>query len=426
MKLLKIMQLGLLSLIFVFAGCQTDRQNSVNVIENPLERRIGVIKSLGDVPNSSGTHILTLDNGDTVFLKSDSVNLDDEKYKEKTVEVRGNISYVNSGKALMSVHNIDVIDQNYLPKEEEAAKWQMYEDELNGFSIKYHTSFEVKKLLNGVEFIKDSQKKADEDTENFDVKYVITAEIIAKQGKNLLEYLGLNDDPSSLLSEGYVKSRIGTQSLQGYKKQMASDISFILEGEDNFYKISYSGTDGGDTMIYLNMFYDMVSSFTLDSVKVLTVDDSNESGEIGLEALENDFLSSSEIVKDQKKEAEKINVQVDGSFTKLINETFDFSLMYPKSWYYQGTAPSETGSIRHYDFSTSSFDEDDAKIVVNLDIFNGEKTSGSELQVNGTKIYKETNMGGTNLYFFKGGKTYKVSGASSHEDVMLKMVSSIE
>lgn len=98
--------LGITSL----TGCQSDSNAQSNNFPM-LTRKIGIIRSLGGAKTSNeGTHLLQTNNGDTILLKSNEIDLDDEKYNNKTVEVRGEWIELNS-EQLFDVKNIDVLDE---------------------------------------------------------------------------------------------------------------------------------------------------------------------------------------------------------------------------------------------------------------------------------------------------------------------------
>ena len=59
-----------LALLFLLGTCRQDQDKSP-MGEQPMDRRIGIIKSLGSsVAVNRGTHILELDDGETVLLGS--------------------------------------------------------------------------------------------------------------------------------------------------------------------------------------------------------------------------------------------------------------------------------------------------------------------------------------------------------------------
>ena len=95
--------------MFGFTGCQATADQGQ--IKNPpiLIRKIGIIRSLGGAKTSSeGTHLLQTDNGDTILLKSKDVDLDDEKYHGKKVDVRGVWLHGND-EQLFDIQNIDIM-----------------------------------------------------------------------------------------------------------------------------------------------------------------------------------------------------------------------------------------------------------------------------------------------------------------------------
>jgi hypothetical protein len=408
--------------ISIFTGCQTSTKEPNQINEAPLDRRIGVIRSLGGaVTTDSGTHLLTLDTGDTIFLKSTVVDLNDPKYTEKTVEVRGNITYIYNGKALMNVMNIDIIDQNYLPQEEETLKWENYSNEESGFSNKYHTSYQISEANSFVEFIKEIDADKDE-------KFVVKISREATDAISLVDYLGLaNDEPATLLAAGYVKSRVGTQSIPALKKQLQNQYTFLLKGGSYVYEISYVGIESNESLLNENIFFDIVSSFTLINEEDLIDDNPSYSQDeaISSPSLEETFLNDPISEETKVKAPEQINIDIASLYTSLESETFDFAMMYPKNWYYAGSSPIEQNSIRHYAFDSKPL-EDGNTPLISLDIFSGSSATGDEMIVNGTSVFKEMYGDKLILSVVKGNRIYKISGTSAQENVMFSMAGSIK
>ena len=89
-----------------------DSKNEVIFENNTQEKRVGVLKSLGGMSIGEGTHLLELENGSTMRLRSLNIDLNNEKYLSKKVEVRGPIATTSDGKDLMDVQSIDLAEDD--------------------------------------------------------------------------------------------------------------------------------------------------------------------------------------------------------------------------------------------------------------------------------------------------------------------------
>jgi hypothetical protein len=100
-------------------------------------------------------------------------------------------------------------------------------------------------------------------------------------------------------------------------------------------------------------------------------------------------------------------------------------MQFPKSWYYSGTAPTETGVVRHYDFGSKPLDEQAGS--VSLDVMSGSVPTGTAVTVNGKDLVKVTS-GDEVEYYYKGdgSKVYRVTGPASSASTLATMASSVE
>lgn len=459
--------------LFAVAGCQTSRDENFHYDEIPMDRRIGSIKSLGGIKTTSqGTHILQLDDGDTIMLKSLAINLDDEKYAKKVVEVRGVLTYTTDSRPLMEVMNIDIIE-NYQPKADAKSKWKEFSSEELGFSIKYRDDFEKSEEEGGVTFTKEimdesSKSATDEVTDDeVDGEQSATAtednEIVTKPGEkniivvkvttedrgdeNLIDYLGVESDSSSdLLTKGITKSKIGSNALNAFKKEAdnGSVVTFYLAGKNSFYEISYDASKATEpSLTDKNLFFEMIGTLVLFDPDESSIDDSeissaevdenflsNESGLLSddTETSESDKDKADDDeegddVKDETDDTDDEPIAVSG-YDTFESDSFDFSVLYPKGWYYSGEAGFGTGSLRHYEFGSESLENEDSD--VSLDVMSGDMPSGSSLVVNGAEVTKVSSGGLVEIYIKgEGSRYYKITGASGNESILTQMASSI-
>ncbi len=261
------------------SACQKPAIREVENIEHaPLDRRIGQIDSLGGIKTSSqGTHLLKLDDGSAILLKSLNINLDDPKYRSKIVEVRGLLNYTKDKKQIMDVENIDVID-TAATKQPVIVQWKDYISPALGFEARYRDDFQIQESSRSVNFIRHinstllplGSTQAETEQKETSTMQTINSHITSVEitphvrETTLLQFLGLeNDDANVLYAAGFAKSKIGTNSLDAYKKSDAQghDIHFYLDHNNIFYEIRFAGSDNTQVLEDQNIFYDFINSF---------------------------------------------------------------------------------------------------------------------------------------------------------------------
>jgi len=484
----------------LLSGCGTAEKN-VAVDQQPNERRIGVLKSLGGVRTSNqGTHLLSLDDGDTILLSSTAINLDDPMYLGKMVEVRGAITYTTDNKQLMEVMNIDVIQE--APTQQLAElKWETYDNASAGFSMKYRSDMKVsekdgsvnfEKMPDNVDALSQEMSGESEETTLAANAHVLMITAVSPGTKTYLEWLqsefsGLKSDSSTdLLAAGLSKSKVGASSLDAVKHTEGAVAEYYVNAGKTFYKIHIDSGSDSSSLSDQNLFYDMLSSFTTGSspaasqeLEVVEVGgDTNISSSSGstssdtststttpsknLNFSDSSFDSTSTNTSGSSTtttttttttptpptppsststtQPPSTTVTSDTSsssttsstgtteiagYTKLESDSFNFSMQFPKSWYYAGETPTESGVLRHYDFGDKPLDEQTGS--VSLDVMSGSVPSGSSVSVNGKTLTKVTN-GDSVEYYYQGDGTrvYRVSGPASSASTLATMASSVE
>ncbi len=284
-----------LFMLFALNGCSRQTTKGISD-EAPLDRRIGLISALGNIPNVKGTHILTLDDGSTILLKSLAINMDEPKYKNKRVEVAGVTNYSSDGKQSMMVENIDVLEEVVPNQIATPTSWKEYTSPGLGFTIKYRDDFEVKDVPNGesgVLFWNAEPLDASTQTQvatqqplfqatqqgatGYGVKITLMS---AKSMQDLLASLSLkSDSPNDLLAGGYVQSKIGPDGLYALKKVDSTGkiIDFYVNDNPKFFHISFDakGLPQDKLTSPQNIFYVMLGSF---KVSVLPIQPTQQVG----------------------------------------------------------------------------------------------------------------------------------------------------
>lgn len=259
-------------------------------------KRVGVLKSLGGMSIGEGTHLLEMSDGKTLRLRSLNIDLDQEKYLSKKVEVRGPITTANDGKELMDVVNIDISEDEAEDTGIEKGTETEYKNSDLGFKVTYLDNWEIEEDEGSVSFTAPVVKKeiAEEETESTvtsetdeeEQDMIIFTKLGNPQKKTLESFLNLPTDPNELITLGYVETNIGVDELEGLKKQ-SSDLQTIdlyLTRNDAVYHLSFIGTDNQNMITNRNTFFSMISSFQFISM----TDDSEQTTTEEKEAAESD------------------------------------------------------------------------------------------------------------------------------------------
>lgn len=271
------MFIGLLVFTTVsFTACQNtksaENQRGAMVDDVPLDRRIGTIESLGGIPTSSqGTHLLKLKDGSNILLRSLNINLDDTKYKDKTVEVRGLLTYTKANKQVMDVQNIDILEE--APVEEKAkVTTKDYKNTTMRISLKYRDDFELNEDSKSVSFTKKIVDPSTTTAKDASMGKMLSSRIHGiyikttahKEGETLADFLKLKGTSSDLLPSDYSKSKIGTTGIDALKQTSVDGLTihFYFEHANSFYEMSYIGSDDSENLTDQNHFYEMLNSLT--------------------------------------------------------------------------------------------------------------------------------------------------------------------
>lgn len=269
----------MIAIISVFAsGCSLFGGDDTEPIEPAVqEKHIGVLRSLGGMSVGDSTHLLEENDGTTIRLRSDNVDLNSEKYLTKKVEVRGSVTKTDDGKSLMEVKSIDLSedekDDSNINKE---AEIEYINAEL-GFKLKYSDNWKAEDNGGKIVFtspavkaeveIEDTDEIEEEEeisNEILDTKDVVTIQRLQNPDKQPLDqFLELPADPNELITLGYTETLVGVDHLEGYKKQSSDfqSIDLYVVRDKYVYYMKFEGADTERTMDNRNIFFSMTSSF---------------------------------------------------------------------------------------------------------------------------------------------------------------------
>lgn len=396
--------------LFALGACQNSNNEREIIDDRPTDRRIGEIKSLGSTVSTKGTHLLELDDGSTILLRSLSINLDNPDYKNKLVEVRGYINYSKElAKPLMDVDNIDVIDVA-LEDDEEIPEWQKFEDTSLGLSIKYRDDFEQSIVNGDIIFEKEIEDEDDTSAENSPQTISITVSTIAKTDElDLLSYLNLeNDDSSTLLGEGFTKSKIGLKNLDALKfvNENSGSLEYYVESDDLIFIFNFKA-NSPDYRDYENLFYEMLRSFEINGADL-----QNDA--------ENDSSNADEPVSNNN---EPIQIDIE-SYETFESDSVGFEIAYPASYYFEGQNSDESGVSQIYTFADGPLDENDPLITV--EIKRGDSPASNPTEINGETVYITESGNKITATRKIDGRMFVVSGPSISRETILGMASSIK
>ncbi|MEZ4087115.1 MAG: hypothetical protein R3B71_02130 [Candidatus Gracilibacteria bacterium] len=301
-----------------------------------------------------------------------------------------------------------------------AAEWTDYDGAL--FSIRYRDDFEMEKSDGEVTFTLEIESD-DEDAEPSDepsdepMKDIFTVSYAPKgDEKDLLAYLGLESDGAEhLLPAGLARSKVGVLNLDALKKEENGVVTFYVEGENNFFELSFEVSNHENALKHENLFYEMLGSFDLK-------------GDIpeGFEGMDNSLMESRTLDVDSihSGEASTQTYTVDlSNYESFESDTVGFSLQYPKSWYFEGSNSSESGVSQVYNFGDESFDEGGSALVT-MSVMSSDPST-STVTADG-KSLGFNDKGGTVDVVYKGnGRYFRFSGPKDMQQTLINMAASV-
>ncbi|MBU1446469.1 hypothetical protein KKD70_04380, partial [Patescibacteria group bacterium] len=276
----------MISLVAIFvSGCSLfGGDDETDVVENVVqEKHIGILRSLGGMSVGDSTHLLEENDGTTIRLRSQNIDLNSDKYLTQKVEVRGVITKTDDGKLLMEVKSIDLSENT---NEEDSTTGGVEIEYINaelGFKLKYLDNWEVeddggKAIFKSPEIktAVDPDMAVDETdvtSEPDDVsttdyadatKDIVTIQKLQNPDKQPLdEFLELPSDPNELITLGYTETLIGIDRLEGFKKQSSDSqkIDIYITRDKYVYYIQFKGANTEKTIDNRNVFLGMTASF---------------------------------------------------------------------------------------------------------------------------------------------------------------------
>lgn len=234
------------------------------------EKHTGILKSLGGMSIGNATHLLEIQGEETIRLQSENINLENERYLNQRVEVRGYMGETEDGRKIMEVMSIDVAEEDEEDETDTAGEETYYENINLGFTIKYFDNWRIAESESSVVF--KAPVFEDEEEESYVQDIVVIRHLPNPEQRSIERYLNLPSDPNELIMLGYTNTKIGVNQLDGLRKQSPDqqEVDIYLPVDSYIYQFTFEGTDNPNTTLNRNIFFTMVSSF---EVIGLTPDD---------------------------------------------------------------------------------------------------------------------------------------------------------
>lgn len=402
----------ILIFMLVMSGCQifnSKTQNQGSIDNIPQDRRIGIVKSLGGVKtNNQGTHILTMDDGTTILLRSLTVNLDDPKYLAGKVEVSGVLTYTTDNKQIMEVSSIDVLDTTSTTETPVIPMWRDYINAAKGFQSKYRDDFVIDESGDTISFRRAVKLEAlptptagESQSAATPVKPILDHSITVTVGPH-------QEQPLSTLTQ----SRIGVDGIQANKQLLENGVKFSFDNGTNFYEISYSGGPDTQSLEDQNVFYEFLASFKLlapgDGVSQQPVITNVPATPVAPTPV----VQPAPVVMPPPVVAPApvapptpaVPPTPVTGFETFTSAGYKFSIQYPKGWYFAQTTTTDTGITRRYNFGVKPVDQVPGE--VNLDIGTG--------------------LSGGYTFTGKNGRVYRLTGPASMNSTLQAMIGTIQ
>ncbi len=323
MKTMKILSKGIILVMLIglplfTSGCTWfgGGDDLTFVDEAQQTKRIGTLKSLGGMSVGEATHLLEAKSGHTIRLRSLNIDLNQEKYLNNIVEVRGLIGTASDGKEVMDVISIDLAEDE-LNDPGIKGEEKEYKNADLGFLLTYLDSWGIEESDTEILFTAPVPvpEEVDSSDEVDEVEPVVPDRIIISKEANpnnltVEAFLGLPSDANDLITSGYTKSLVGVDQLEGLKKESPDrmEIDIWLDRNDTIYQLTFIGSDNEDTVNNRNTFFSMSSSFKL--IGFSPDEDEDEDEEIELPELDEPDVTPYEPEETEEEEVVVIEEEI--------------------------------------------------------------------------------------------------------------------
>jgi hypothetical protein len=393
----------------LFAACTSDGE----IVESEIASYTGVLETQVDGDDLSGTHVLKLNDGTEVAVRSLKVNLGSSMYEGNMLEVLGAMSEDE----VFEIDGLSVLE--VMTSAAPEAKLIDYRSSELGFDLKYYNDWTVTEEKDYVLF------------ESGDLGFTVSQmPFNYNEALNEGEYVNTHpvllhvewDQPNLVFNEADLHE-IGPDRLEALKFDNDSGGSLVYElyRPGLIYKISLTydwDIDEGEAAEAKRQFADSVQSFRFIGMP----DEGEFEDEFAAQVDEEEELTEEPVVIDTGSELPSLDFEL-ATFESL---PFHFRGAYPKSWYYAGYR-SEDPDIHHfYNFSDEVIEEGFTNQKIRLDIRSNEFVDFNTLKFGELKVKEAVRGEVLSLSTEVNGQHYVLSGAENYRDLMLNMLASIE
>ena len=390
----------LLSLAFVLlsaSGCSLKGQFKD---EADVTSQEGVLSEQKITDKLGGSHILTLDSGEKLALRSLAIDMSQDEYLGNKVSVLG---FLNDDDEVFEVTGISVLE--ILSPAAGVGKLVSYKNSDFGFSLKFYDDWRFEEDQNKVTFFAPGSDEAlSIDTviiEHFPFNYSPTLYADGSEDDPLSAYFKQNNLDVKDLSKKKVK--VGLDQLDAIRQEFESGkVEYFLYRSGLIYTISFVPVDPLDTS-NKNVFLEMLADFQFIGFSV-----EDELGEGSLEGDDTTF------------DLEDFGDMELATFESL---PYKFSGKYPADWFYAGVKSQDAGVLHHYAFSNESVTDDNE--LVGLDIISVAMPIGRKINISGRSLTVIESSSGYSVYTSVGDQNFRVSGDKQYEDIITVIAASI-
>jgi len=390
---------SLLAMVFLFASCGGGEIGHMHE-DGDVRELQGYLEMQSNDDDRSGTHILVqstdADSMSEVAVRSLVFNLSDDDYLDSEVKV---VAVYDEDEDVFNVTGISVVE--VLNSDNTKPTIRDYRNVDLGFKLKYYSNWE---LIEDGAFVAFTASSEDEELPS---EILISQEAFAYQpvadGEEIIDNpLGAYMEAAYSDVSNFDSNTVGPDSLDAVKFKLGQQVNYILYRSGFVYSLEFIPGDNGDEDLL--DFEDMVRSF----------------GFIGF-----DIHSEEEHVEDDEDSFSVADLPVlDIEFSTFESLPFKFTGKYPASWYYAGSSGGGN-VVHHYGFSDEPIQLDNELIA--LDVVSSAIPSGKKVNLGSGRtgvVVEEDSL--VSIYFEEADKTFRVSGNSEYEGIMLVISSSIK
>lgn len=350
-----------------------------------------------------GTHLLVVDDGTQLPLKSLTLDLSGPKYLNNKVllsgEYDGDIFSVAGLSVLEILSDADVSEPKLI-------------DYLNsdfGLSIMYYDNWEVSENESSISFLNPDGHESIV-IEQFPFSYESSVFDSDKIDTPLSYYVSLNYP--EIIDLKPLMRELGPGFLDAVEIEGDDgEIFYFIYRNGLMYKVGFYPLAAD--LNELRIFNEMLAEFDFVGFTVEVGDAGGGGYEIGAYIPDPSELPSDVAVP-----------KSDVDFTYFESLPFSFKAKYPASWFYAGESNTGAGVLRHYGFSDESVTADNE--IISLDIVSGALPAGPSIKLAGFDGIRTVDGSTVNIFVNVDGQVYKFSSSTDKEDLIKIMASSIE